>query len=355
MMEVSSEHGHDAGDDIDIDLDLTAGHVDEDYILEDAASNIGMDDDLQHPHSPTAGNDESMIDEDEEQHNSHEEDIDEVILDEGADSTQHRATSLVFNTIATSGMHTEEYEAGTSAAAEISGKAKENYSEPAPVPEERSAEINKDMCSAGGVTGAEKGVSSLPVEDSVASPQHNESRASTPHDVVAGHLKSPPDTSSPKEATLQPIIELDAPQNPQDNGKAADFVGNSRDLSCREVVVFYQASEYALFSTSELDDPDSFFLSDLSFTYKPLSSFFEAIRNVIHEDLADDDQLCISVEDLGLEIMEVSYSIATLPESQLMLDEQNETWSQDITFKQILDLHSRLLQNDGVNSPGLSI
>jgi hypothetical protein len=353
-MEVSSEHGHNAGDDIDIDLDLTAGHVDEDYILEDATSNIGMDDDLQPPPSPTAGNDESMIDEDEEQYNGHDEDLDELILDEGTDNIEHQAISISFDNTAPSGMHTEGNQAGN-VPAEMSEKAIGNHSEPAEVIEEASTEINEQLHCAEELTGAgEGGVSSLPVEEAVASSSHNTSRASTPCNAITDHLKSPPATSpgSPKEANIQPITELDAPNSPEDSGKAADVIGVPRDPSSREVVVFYQDTEYALFSSSELDDPDSFFLSDLSVTDKSLSSFFEAIRGVIHEDLADDDELCIAVEDLGLEIMEVSYASATLPKLQLTLDEQNETSSQDITFNQILDLRSMLLQNDGVDSPG---
>ncbi len=115
-----------------------------------------------------------------------------------------------------------------------------------------------------------------------------------------------------------------------------------------DVIVVYRAVEYALFGTSGSDDPDSFFLSDVSITQKPLSDFFKAIREVIHEDLGDEDELCISVEDLGLETEEVSCAKSNVTKPRLTFDQMVAS-IEDVTLAQILQLHEKLLQNDGVD------
>ncbi len=91
-MEIASEHGNDAGgEDIDIDIDLTAGQVDEDYVLEDAASNAGLGDDLHPEHSPAVANDDLMIDEDEE---SYAMDDADLIADEPEENMDHEEVAI---------------------------------------------------------------------------------------------------------------------------------------------------------------------------------------------------------------------------------------------------------------------
>ena len=311
LMEVSSEHGPNPSEDIDIDLDLTAGHADEDFVLEDATSTIGMDDDTQPPRSPSAGNDELMIDESEGQYNGHNQDLDELILDEGANSIDDQFSSAFFNSTTSSGMHIEGFEDGN-VPIDISEAVIEHHSEPAKNTNEESTHIDEQLSSAEeAVEVAETVVPTLPDETNVGGPPPNASRVSTPHeDVERRSMKSHPTTSpgSPKEVVTQSTTGSNTPNSPQENGKVVDSLAAAREVSSLEVIATYQDSEFALFSTSESDDPDSFFLSDVSVIDKPLSSFFKAIRDVIHEDLANDDELCVVVNELGLEIMEVNFT-----------------------------------------------
>jgi len=64
--------------------------------------------------------------------------------------------------------------------------------------------------------------------------------------------------------------------------------------------------EYSLVSTAESDDPDSFFFGNDSVTKEPLSEFIDGLRNVLQEEIPLDEEICLVVEDLGLEINEVS-------------------------------------------------
>ena len=67
-MEISSEHGHNIRDeDIDIDIDFTTGHADEDYILEDVLPHETIDNDFLFEASPGAGQDDLMVDEGEDE------------------------------------------------------------------------------------------------------------------------------------------------------------------------------------------------------------------------------------------------------------------------------------------------
>jgi len=324
IMEVSSEHNHNAGDeDIDIDIDLTAGQADEDYILEDATSNAGFDDDLHPQPSPATGNDEPMIDDDngDDLYQMH----DEHLLTEETDGMDHETHNMSFNPPESTDVHFEEKQVlnNTNAA-----NAPESRIENSEVPGESAertateADIHRQHTREAADSGKGDHPSDLVNETdarNVDSPQES-SRSSTPNardPTPIDHLTSPLATAHESlNRTPTDTISTDgAPhiseesENPVDVPSAED----PSNLPAHGVTVVYRNSDYALFSTSESDDPDSFFLSDLSITKKPLISFFDALRDVIHDDLAVDDDLCIVVEDLGLEIVEVSYSMTLLP------------------------------------------
>ncbi|CCU82673.1 glutamic acid-rich protein [Blumeria hordei DH14] len=99
-----------------------------------------------------------------------------------------------------------------------------------------------------------------------------------------------------------------------------------------DVTILYQSNEYALFSTSDSDDPNSFFLTDRSILQNSLSKLFEAIRDVIHDDLSHEDELFISVPDFGLQT------------------EEGSTSAQDMTLSQVIELRNQLLLNDGIET-----
>jgi hypothetical protein len=77
---------------------------------------------------------------------------------------------------------------------------------------------------------------------------------------------------------------------------------------------------------------------------------FKAIRQVIQDDLADEDELCMAVEDLGIETEEVSCTQAFLTYSRLRSLKRSSALFIDITLTQILNLREKLLRNDGVES-----
>jgi len=335
VMEVSSEPGHNGGDeDIDIDIDLTADQVDEDYVLEDATSNAGLDEDFAPQPSPTIVNDDPMMDEEELFH----EQSNGFVQHEETDTMDHEAPTMSLDSAGAPITTYEEdqtlYAAGSE---ELKEDEIENTMESVYIVEQSETGPNEDLYDADDTPLTAKEVvhsqlaEALDAEDS-----------SHPSTVDHGHLLTN-DINSP--AIIQPESQGDTasdnvsqnspPNISVESGKFGDLrseIEPSHLLS--QVVVMYQSSNYVLFSASESADPDSFFLSDFSIAEKPLTHLFEAIRSVIHGDLGGDEELHISVEDLGLEIMENSGSC------------------QDLTFAEIVNLHKKLLENDGVESFG---
>ncbi len=90
-MEISSEHGHNAGDDIDIDIDLTVGQADEDYILQDALSSAEYGNDFQLQPSPVMNHDDLMVDDD---NASYQMDDADLLPDEGEHIIETEPMSL---------------------------------------------------------------------------------------------------------------------------------------------------------------------------------------------------------------------------------------------------------------------
>ena len=369
-MEISSEHGHNAGEeDIDIDIDLTSGQVDEDYMLEDVALNTGFDNSFNPQRSPLMGNDDVMIDDDDESYPMADA---ELIHDDAEQNMEQEVVTIPFP--GPNGSHFAEDDGGATylhpdSQTEGAPRMWDSHDVREPSVHETDVQVQKS-------------------EQAIT--QHDEVPLNDPEVKEAKELKEAPaelsdnqsqstnlQNRSPLVATadqpgspLAPIQEPglgspDRTSNHSDTGPHAEAAGG--DLkhtiestspddgtavrSAPDVVVVYQSIEYGLFSTSDSDHPDSFFLSDLSLIEKSLVDFFKAIRKVIHEDLADDEDLCISVEDLGLEIDEVSSSTAPSTQLTLNLIIQTSPSILDVTFGEIITLYERLLQNEKVESP----
>lgn len=325
-MEISSEHGHNAGEDIDIDIDLTGGQVDEDYVLEDA--------------EPDAGQDDPMVDEDDTSFPMDDEDLiqdeDNQNMDHGITEMRNMATSDLSNNNSIGIEITDTFSFGK----DVSSREPELMWDLPEVPNEHIEDAPVQPDSELTVPDGEGAYQIIRKAQEPTSPQSAKLRS--PAGIVTGEpIQSPsytalgaPDsgntTSSHPDPDLGAASVSGEPSNELEL-TSSDHI-NALSLS-RKVVVAYQSTDYALFSASESDDPDSYFLSDLTFTEKPLVDLFAAIRNVIHEDLSADDELCVSVEDLGLEFNETSAPI------------------HEVTFGQIMSLHEKLLRNDGVESP----
>ncbi|RKF54055.1 hypothetical protein GcC1_215035 [Golovinomyces cichoracearum] len=115
------------------------------------------------------------------------------------------------------------------------------------------------------------------------------------------------------------------------DSSVSQITSDNYDLGC--VVVLYQANEYALFSSSDLEDPNSFFIKDRTIALEPLNELFVAIRNVVQEDLVDESELYISFPNFGFQIEETSSLV------------------KDITLSKIICLRNQLILNDGVDLP----
>jgi hypothetical protein len=363
-MEISSEHGHGIGeDDIDIDIDLTVGQVDEDYIIEDAASNADFRNDFHPQPSPAMGQDDLMIDEDIE---SYPMDDADLFHDEGGQTFQAESMSFATGEDSNFSQNLGDTIHSMAAATNLHeglGYDQQQNSENGLGENDLELEDSEDPLHDEDLhhhveadqPETTEGTKLQPTLNSGTPSPHNRS----PHSVTADELRNlPASLPEPGVLPLSPTSN-DLEESPTSNPDALESSNTPKVISprstdspaaAREVIVVYKSVEYALFSTSELDDPDSYFLSDRSITEKPLPDFFKAIRDIIHEELADEDELCISVEDLGLETEEVSCTENARTSSGLMTSEQTSLLVQDVSLARIMDLHEKLLQNDAVES-----
>ena len=361
-MEISSEHGHNDGD-IDIDFDFTPAQVDEDYVLEDATLNVDFGEDPHPQPSPAIGNDDLMIDEDIESYPM--DDADLLHGEEGhtADpETSQFGNSHYLEDDLNPDLHYEGevvnsaneymYAHYQSEVQDVSNEAAKEHSENAPQQEDG---LITEVISAPSDENPLADVA--PPESQVASPLEGTRKSSASAQLpkkspsilnVDGGPSSDGQTSGHLETNItSPSLSGDGIKAVEATSLDNSALHTSR---AQDVIVVYRSVEYALFSSSELDDPDSFFLSDTAIADKPLAELFKAIRLIIEEELTDEDELCIAVEDLGIETDEVSCTRYVLSHPALMCMQQASTRLYDITLTQIVNLRENLLRNDGVES-----
>ena len=363
-------------EDIDIDIDFTAGHVDEDYVLEDAASNIGFGDDFQPQPSPAVAHDDLMIDEDDESFPMPMDGAD-FMQDEDSHNIEPETLDVSFTPdipIVLVDGNSLENTSHVVAAGEMkeSEVTWETNDEPEQGQEQESheAEVHlEDLEEEHHDTHEEPGdvQHSTDIKDveAPANPPHEDPHSNIPKNIS-------PEGSTVGEEPGSPSVSISAPaldsqdHGPEHSDEALGTSPISQDIvstietataedatsasSIQEVVVVYRDSEYSLFSKSETDDIDSYFISDLSLKDKPLINFFAAIRDVIRDDLNDEDELCLSVEDLGLEVEEVSCLSVQWQQSSLTFAGQMSSLIGGITIGQIINLHEKLMKNDGVET-----
>jgi hypothetical protein len=334
-MEISSEHGHNIRDeDIDIDIDLTTGHGDEDYILEDALPHQTVDDEFLFEAPQAPGNDDLMVDEDGDNEAYHMNEVDPDLLPDNSNQNMIAEIDTVsFMTANDHSPYQEQHDvldAGHVQAASVretevaeghkdapNGYTANAHVDPQTHEEPATHEDEGDIETVNTAETGVENVTALPTNN-IHSPSPSTHNNSPKVPAFSEHPKSP-STSLPKpaEESQDRIVGGDqlgtaVPQE-YDAGLqvASEESYPTDDLGAHpvpEILVLYQETEYGLFSTSELDDPDSFFLTDTSILDKPISSFLKAMRDVIHEDLSNDDELCLSIGDMGIEVEEVSFS-----------------------------------------------
>lgn len=351
-MEISSEHGHNADDeDIDIDIDFTTGQTDEDYILEDAEPHGDFDNGLQH-NSLNVNNDDLMVDDDDRSYVMDDADVEPENARMESDIIEmpyaaEEPTINPFSGMDTEGLlqlatdtpvqnqnlpweHTQHVEgSGSLSAAEPGVEVGDSHDT-----FHTEKEIVSDEPLLKVVEVSEEAVAEQPEESLPADPTSepvNERPTSTEEPLI--EITSSADN---KEAvgvpeTDQTVTSSNTEVEREDKGPYEVDAELSLALS---IVVVYQATEYALFSTSENEDPDSYFLSDISILRKPLSTFFASIRHIIQDDLSGEDELCLTVEVLGLETDEVMFKtnyrsfMANLSGTDIRgFDERRDTWT----------------------------
>lgn len=317
-MEISSEYGQHAGDDeIDIDIEFTTVSADEDYAIEDAEPNSGSEGFQPQP-SPAVGNDDIMFDEDLNTYAMGDEDV--ILEDEDHGMEPEAAASISF-AMGDSDYPVDEHAEPLQVSEDVDGDITWEEQE---LPKTSAGETDlllgdSDQTFHNDVEGHEDGEqnveentesSKLPSEhrSGTTTPQNRSPHRADAHSPATSIPPTEPISSERISNHSSPKSERQSvPEVKEEpiNFTAANATENFS--TSPEVIVIYQAREYTLFSKSESEDPNSYFLSDVSILEKPLSDFFQVIRDVIEEDLGDEDELCVSVEDLGLEVEEVSF------------------------------------------------
>ncbi|KAF7879389.1 hypothetical protein EAF04_000585 [Stromatinia cepivora] len=386
-MEIASEHGHNiVEEDIDIDIDLTTGHVDEDDILDDVDADADFDTNITDvpAHVET---DDLMVDDDRDDASYHMEDAD--LLEEEADdhNMEQEPAGLSFATDDPSGNSFNEVQ--STELSIVDTGVSDQFWDDAQVAQE-SDEATNAQDTAATVHGSEDVVDNSadsannlntkdtqdlapasfphgPTDENTQSnsPQnHNydesnreslENNLDEPTNPVEAndpniyaedeeHLdlntesteSGPIDTSTNAEDQGQERSDLNtasAEKSLSDNSPTFD---TSKDLEdqhhAREIVVKYNNRNYPLIRKYSTDHPNEFFFEDPSVVEKPFNEFCSEIRKVLmEENLPKDDKISLVIEELQL----------VIEESQLT------NYPDELSLGQIIRLYERLVNNDG--------
>ncbi|KAJ5983283.1 hypothetical protein N7481_005382 [Penicillium waksmanii] len=108
---------------------------------------------------------------------------------------------------------------------------------------------------------------------------------------------------------------------------------SSENESLHPVKVLYQDNEISLFPPLEGDSAETFFLHDEDVAYDSVGKLFSSLREVLLDNVADDEVLVIDIDSLGIQLTEDS------------------THNSKMTLHHILEIYTRLSQNDGTSEP----
>lgn len=78
------------------------------------------------------------------------------------------------------------------------------------------------------------------------------------------------------------------------------------DLSLHPVKVLYQEAEISLFPPLEGDSAETFFLHDEDIAYDNVGKLFSCLREVLLDNVAENEVLVIDIDSLGIQLTEVS-------------------------------------------------
>ncbi|KAB8296874.1 hypothetical protein EYC80_002283 [Monilinia laxa] len=389
-MEIASEHGPNiVEEDIDIDIDLTTGHVDEDDILDDVDADADFDTNIDDVPAQIE-TDDLMVDDDRDDASYHMEDAD--LLEEEADDhnmeqdpagmsfADDHPSDISFNEIQPAESNIEDvgvsdqYWDDSQVAQPSAGASNAQDSEATVYGSENiieniadSADTANDITTQDTQEPAPNLFPHSPTEkethpSSPQNPNYNDSNV----EPLENDLNEPTD---PVEA-IDPNTHTEDEENldlntiPNENGsnvvinaedqeEAHPNLNTSSDKSgtidphnstsesledfdkqnhAREIVVKYNNRNYPLIRRSSTDHPNEFFFEDHSIIEKPFNKFYAEIRKVLmEENLPKDDKISLVVEELQLVIEETQ--LANYPDS--------------LSLGQIIRLYERLVNNDG--------
>lgn len=326
-MEISYD-GHDGDDDIDINIDIEPGNNDEDFIIEDARSEAATNDDvmLDEDNASYSMEDADYVPEEELQDAIDTETIDvsEVEMLRPHDAEEHTfPTNAVPSPLQSEDRYTnirpvDDTTSSTETTQtvqlqpeEVSKIVEEVAAQPTPSPE------------------AEVTIQKEPQPISNEKPEEGE-------DVKPQSPPQAPEEQGHEQGEESAVDENEQPENIEHN-----LTSEERNIS-----VGYHGAEYALVASSESDDPNSYFLKDPSVLKEPLTDFFSALRDILDDEIPRGDELVFTIDDLGLEICEVSNPLGIC--GRTFADHfQTSHGDTKVTFSQIVDIHTTLLRNDG--------
>ncbi|KAJ8065443.1 hypothetical protein OCU04_006128 [Sclerotinia nivalis] len=386
-MEIASEHGHNiVEEDIDIDIDLTTGHVDEDDILDDIDADADFDTNITDvpAHVET---DDLMLDDDRDDASYHMEDAD--LLEEEADdhNMEQEPAGLSFATDDPSGDSFNEVQ--STELSIVDTGVSDQFWDDAQVAQE-SDEAANAQDTAATVHGSEHVVDNSadnvnnlntkdtqdlapasfphsPTENTQSDSPQNHNYDEPNKENLENNLDQPTNTVEPNDPNIyaedQEHLDLNTasiesgPIDPSTNAEDQEqehsnlntasaekslsdpnspTLDSSKDLEnqhhAREIVVKYNNRNYPLIRKYSTDHPNEFFFEDSSVVEKPFNEFCSEIRKVLmEENLPKDDKISLIIEELQL----------VIEESQLT------NYPDDLSLGQIIRLYERLVNNDG--------
>jgi hypothetical protein len=299
---------HVGDNDIDIDIDLETGQNDEDYILDDVRSDAGNEETV-------VGNDDVMVD---DENVSYPMDDVDIVQEEHVDNLHMEDVSeMPVSDSINPGIENPDVEKVALLTSSLDDPSEAVMDEPDSrkdplrdletehVAEDRTLNERTEISS----KRREQGDSGLspptsPIEHDHSTQEGTDPPASSFRPDHITSVNADTDKESPTDTVFTSDVAAIAGQTPNEIGFKAGR-GDDIILTAENVIVVYREAEYSLISTSDSDDPDSFFLKDSELIKGSLAALLAGLREVIYDDLGPEDELCLSVDDLGIEISEV--------------------------------------------------
>ena len=281
-MEISyDDHGD---DDIDINIDIDQDNHDDDYMIEDAHSEAGTNDDV-------------MVDED---NTSFAMEDDDYMPDRTVEDIQPEIVEVT------------EIEMTRITETEAEETIDNLFAPSGPLEDQQDVEVQE-------VDASQTVEALLPPSAQTDAVDQSASPVAAPAPITDSHHEPP---ASPKKFPLSEEVSESniAPPSPPKSVQLEQADGATEESSVqptpeqelafdeRIIMVHYNDQEYALVCSSESDDPDTYFLKGSHVLQEPLSIFFACLREILGDEVGPQDELCLAIDDLGLETFEVSYS-----------------------------------------------